>query len=261
MLSLTAIFLLGGLYQSASCPGSFQTASYSVAAISNSSDLLLCISKAVLVTGSDGKLNLVLNSSSPAPSCLIYPNGLSPDLSAQLISSGHTGCWSLYPPTQIIAVTNIGNPSRASISKALATFKPTQPRIILYPKTGHTVGQQLSLWPSSKIELLRSKMLSLPCEIRFTPKSYRWSIAGKVASQAKQQLLLASAGQVFITLSVGFAVEYRFVNLTSWRSVRPNLTANAPPVTVVVSSDEKPKLRRVPRLVDKPCTTARRYGC
>jgi len=261
MLTLSAIFLLGGLYQSGGCPGNFQTTSQTVSAITNSTELLLCISKAVFVKGQDGKLNLVLNSSSSSPKCLIYPNGLSPDLSAQLISSGHTGCWSLYPPSQVIAITNIGSPSRLAITKALAKFKPTAPRIMLYPKSGHQIGQTLALWSSSKVETQRCTLLGLACQIRFSPKTYRWVIDGKVATQPKQQLKLNEVGQMPIMLSVGFSVEYRFVDLTAWRSVKPNVTANAPSITVSVSGKERPSPKRNPRLVDRPCSGTARYGC
>lgn len=262
MLTLSGLTLLAGIWLSPTCPTNFQITNTTVGAISNSSELLICVKDSTLIRGEDGNLKLVLNSSQQGPTCLVYPNGLSPDLSLDLLSKGYRGCWSLYPPSQSIAIVNIGKPDRQQISSALKTFRPTQPRILVKPNQGLFVGDVLNFSQTAKTQVIKSKLLNLPCQIRFTPKSYSWLIGQSRFRTAQPRYLLKEQGLLSASLAVSYSIEYRFSGLTSWTTVRPSIISRAPSVrlTVGILPTEPPK-RKVPRLVDKPCGLAPRWGC
>lgn len=261
MLLVSTLLYLGTLTATSPCPPAFQTLNTTVGALTNSTEMLICLRKAVLTPASDGSLTLVINSNKPAPECLIYPNGVSPDFAAELINSGHTGCWSLYPPSQKIAVTNVGSPPKRIINLALARFRPTVPRIYLTPKKGFLVGNPIRFTNSAKLETQKCRMLSLNCEVRFTPKTFRWLVNFESGRSASHVFLPKVEGKVLANLSVSFTVQYRFLGLTNWRAVSPNVTATASPVTLIVGVVPKPPATHSPRLVDQLCSARPRWGC
>ncbi len=261
MLLLASIALAtSGWAAAPSCPSAFSSVSTSVGAVSNSTQLTLCASKALLIKGSNGSLNLIIGSqTSTSPKCLVYPNGLSFDLTYSLLSSGHVGCWSLYPPSQAIAIVNIGKPSQSKLQSALKTFKPEIPRIFLKPSKGIKVKQQVSLSSSARIQTLKTKLLGLAAQIRFKPTKYKWTFAAvgattQTSALAKPTYIPDRAGDVRVLLAVSYSVEYLFDGLTSWSVVKPDLVTNANQVTFNVGSVDPPKsIKEPPKLVNSPC--------
>lgn len=262
MLTISGLALLGGIWLSPACPSSLQITNTTVGAISNSAELLLCVSKAALIRGTDGNLKLVLNSVQTAPSCLVYPNGLSPDLSYNLLAKGYRGCWSLYPPGQPLAIINIGSPSRQKITNALKSFSPIQPRILVKPNTDLQVGNRLYFSSTAKTHTLSCKILGLSCQVRFTPKNYNWQIGQIKSKAARPSFLLNQPGWLSANLAVLYSVEYRFLGLSNWALVKPGILSNAPTVRLHAGLiPTEPPTTRIPRLVDKPCGNTPRWGC
>lgn len=261
MLLLASIVLASSSWASApSCPAAFSSVNTNFGALSNSSQLTICASKALLVKGSNGSLNLVLGTqTNSAPQCLIYPNGLSFDLTNTLLTSEHVGCWSLYPPTQIISIINIGKPSQLKLQTALKSFRPETPKIFLRPSSGIVVGTKVLFSSSAKTQILKSTILNLPAQIRFKPTKYKWSFSSgqnpvTTSSLAKPTYVPSVAGSAKALLSVSYSVEYTFTGLTSWTSVKPDIIQNAAPVTFSVSASNKPPTSKAPpRLVSQPC--------
>ncbi|MFZ4116984.1 MAG: hypothetical protein ACOYKO_00665 [Rhodoluna sp.] len=261
MLLLASIALASSSWAAApSCPSSFSSVSTTIGAVSNSSQLTLCVSKALLVKGSNGSLNLVLGAqTSTAPKCLVYPNGLSLDLTHSLLSSGHVGCWSLYPPYQAIAIVNVGRPTQVKLQSALRAFKPEIPKIFLKPSKGIQVGEAVYFSSSTRTQILKARLLGLAAQIRFKPTKYKWSfVAGsksKTSSAAKPTYVPSGSGDVRALLAVSYSVEYLFEGVTSWNLVKPDLVVNANQVTFSVGSVEPPKSgKEPPKLVNSPCS-------
>ena len=253
--------------QANTCPGSFLTTSATVGAITNSSSLSLCVSKAQLLTGSNGSLTLVIGGTgSTSPRCLIYPNGLSPDLTFQLIQSGHVGCWSLYPPGQAITIVNVGTPSTSKIQSALKQFKPDIPRITVSPKAPYRIGGVLKFGSTAASKLIKASLLGLPLQVRFKPVSFSWLInpLQKTFSSSTVSLKATAEGIFQTGLRVGFSVEYSFQGITSWRIVKPNILLNASPVSYQVLGQPIPpkSIPVIPRLVGGPCEgLSKAWGC
>ena len=262
MFTLSGLTLLAGIWFSQGCPASLQVTDTSVGAISNSAELTLCVSRSTLIRGSDGKLKLVLNANQSAPTCLIYPNGLSPDLSYDLISKGYRGCWSLYPPSEPIAIVNVGKAPRIQLSSAFKSFKPSQPRILVSPTKNLLVGDTVLFSHNARSQVVSGVLLGLPAQVRFTPKTYLWQIGQLKSKLAKQSYQLSVAGQITANLVVGFGLEYKFPGLSAWATVQPNIKLNAPTVQLNVTQvPVEPPRKRIPRLVDQPCGIAPRWGC
>lgn len=262
MLTIASLALLGGLWFSPSCPTNLQITNTTVGAITNSTELLLCVSKAKLIRGSDGGLKLVLNSLESVPSCLIYPNGLSPDLTYDVLSKGYLGCWSLYPPSQVIAIVNVGRPSRQQIQNALKTFKPAQPRILVKPNRDLIVGKTLQFSNTAKTGIAACKMLTLACQVRFTPSRFSWQIGASKSRFGNPQYKLLDSGWLTANLAVLYKVAYRFLELTNWITVAPGVFSSAPTVKLLIDGlPEEPPVKRTPRLVDKPCGGVSTWGC
>ena len=245
---------------SPSCPPAFSMVNTSVGAISNSSQLNVCVSKATLVKGSNGSVNLVLGSQvSSAPRCLVYPNGLSLDLTYGLLSSGHVGCWSLYPPYQPVAIVNVGRPSQTKLQSVMKSFRPDTPRIFMKPEKYVQVGTNVLFSTSAKTQIIKTKLLSLPAEIRFKAIRYRWGLSQggelpKLSSLAKPSMKAIVAGDAKATLTVTYSIEYSFTALTNWSRVRPDILSNAIPLNFKIWSENAPeKAKDPPRLVNKPC--------
>jgi len=261
MLLLASIALASSSWAMApSCPSAFSSVSTTIGAVSDSAQLTLCASKATLVKGSNGSLTLVIGSSvSTAPKCLVYPNGLSLDLTYNLLSSGHVGCWSLYPPYQSVAIVNIGRPSNLKLQSALKSFKPETPKIFLKPASGIEVGAQVEFSSSAKSQVLKTKLINMAAQIRFKPTKYRWSFISdsnkQISSSSKPRFIPSSSGDVRAFLSVSYSVEYIFTGLTNWNVVKPDLILNANPVVITVGSKQPPQTTKgPPRLVNTPCS-------
>lgn len=253
--------------QANTCPGSFLTTSTTVGAITNSSSLSLCVSKAHLITGSSDSLTLVIGGTdSSSPKCLIYPNGLSPDLTFQLIQSGHVGCWSLYPPGQPITIVNVGTPSTSRIQSALKQFKPDNPRITVSPKAPYRLGAILKFGSTAASKFIKANLLGLPLQVRFRPVSFSWMISPlqKTSSSSTMSLKATAEATYQASLRVWFSVEYAFPGITSWRFVKPNILVNAVPLGFqVLGQPLSPKIvPLIPRLVGGPCERlSKAWGC
>jgi hypothetical protein len=268
MLLLTSLIVSGLWQQAPACPAAFSFTNTTVGAISDSAELSLCVSSAVLIKGSNGSVSLAIGTNgSSAPRCLIYPNGLSPDLMSSLLQSGHVGCWSLYPPNQPIAIVNVGKPSQTKLNQALKSFRPSQPRIFVKPNSGIMVASRVQLSSSASQQLIKTKLLGLQAQVRFKPLSYKWQIVNSAntvtTSTASQPSFIASAaGRVQVNLSVCYSIEYLFSGLSSWTRVRPNIYSTAVPIAFQVGQEFKPPVSQIPRLVAKPCSTqVLRWGC
>ena len=261
MLLLATVLLSSASWATApSCPPAFSSLNTTIGAISDSTQLNVCVSKAVLVKGTNGSVSLVLGSgSSNAPRCLVYPNGLSLDLTFSLLSTGHVGCWSLYPPNQTISIVNVGRPSQSKLYSAMKSFRPQIPLIFVKPAKNIKVGTRVTLYSSAKSQVLKTKLLSLPAQIRFRPIKYRWRISqgglGAVSSGlAKTTFTPSIKGDGLASLAVTYSIEYSFTGLTSWNVVQPNILLNANPARFLVVSEDVPKIaKEPPRLVNKPC--------
>jgi hypothetical protein len=186
---------------------------------------------------------------------------------SSLLQSGHVGCWSLYPPTQPIAIVNVGKPSQTKLNAALKSFRPTIPRIFVKPSSGVLVGNNVQLSSSANLQLIKTKLLGLAAQIRFKPVSYKWQIVNGLAATSTSTLSQPSyeakaAGNVQVSLAVSYSIEYLFSGLTSWTRVRPNIFTNASPVTFLVTEKALPPISRIPRLVAKPCfPSLSAWGC
>ncbi|NBR64624.1 MAG: hypothetical protein EBS85_01430 [Micrococcales bacterium] len=268
MLALSTFFLVASLNQAPSCPTAFTLTNTTIGAISNSAQLSLCVSKAALIQGSNGSITLVIGSNAAAPKCLIYPNGVNLDLMSSLLQSGHVGCWSLYPPTQPVAVVNVGKPSQVRLAAALKSFRPATQRIFLKPRTGILSGSKVQLSSSASLQKSKAKLLGLSALVRFKPISHSWSISDSNSTVTKSALTTPSyvprsAGKVFVNLAVTYSVEYLFSGLTGWASVKPNIILNSPTIAFMVSEVRPPvSVGHIPRLVAKPCLPGiRSWGC
>jgi len=261
MLLLALMVLASSAWATApSCPAAFNSLNTTIGAITNSTELRLCASKALLVKGANGSLSLVLGSTAnSAPSCLVYPNGLNLDLTYDLLSSGHVGCWSLYPPTQAITMVNIGKPNQAKLQAALKTFRPAIPRIFRKPNTSILVGTKISFSSSASRQLTKTKILNLPAQVRFIPIVYKWSFrlgAQQIPASKlpKPAIKPTQVGIMTVDLSVTYSVEYTFPGLVPWTQVTPNLVQNALPINFLVVENPPEILNQPPRLVQGPCS-------
>ena len=261
MLILASLLLSTASFAYApSCPAAFSVVNTTIGAISDSNLLNLCVSKASFIKGSYGSLSLVLGSSSNnAPKCLVYPNGLSLDLTYGLLSSGHVGCWSLYPPNQAVAIVNIGKPSQTKLYSALKSFRPQVPRIFLKPSKNIEVGTRVSFSSSARSETIKTKILTLPAQIRFRPVRFSWQLSHGglkpiVSTTPTWAFTPAIQGDAKVSLSVWYSIEYSFTGLNSWTQVKPNIGLVASPLSFQVDSAAVPENPKdPPRLVNQPC--------
>ena len=261
MLIIASLLLSTASFSSApSCPVAFSFVNTTIGAISDSSQLKLCVANASFTKGSNGSLSLVLGSSSNnSPKCLIYPNGLSLDLTFGLLANGHVGCWSLYPPKQAVAIVNVGKPSQSKLSSALRSFRPQVPRIFLKPSKNIEVGTKVSISSSSKPETIKTKILTLPAQIRFRPVRFSWQVLQgglkPITSNLSSWTFVPTVrGSAQVSLSVWYSIEYSFTGVTPWTQVKPNIGLVANPLSFQVDSAAVPEiLKDPPRLVNQPC--------
>ncbi len=265
---LTTALLVGAAWFAApACPLPLASNRTTVGAITSSTALSVCVSKSKLVEGTNGSMILVIGSSaSPSPLCLIYPNGLSPDLAFSLLDSGHIGCWSLYPPGQVVTIVNLRTPSQASIQAALKSFKPDVPRIRVKPSAEVSIGTSLQFTSTGTTKSVRSTLLNLPLQVRFKPASYYWRLTplnksfSSIAPIWKANLV----GRAQMENKISYSVEYSFVGLTPWRTVKPNIAMTAVPLSLLVRQGQEPpkEIKRIPRLVGGPCQSNENlWGC
>ena len=256
---LAALVLLA--FHQGACPSAFSSSTTTISALSNSQVLSVCVADSVLVHGTNGGLTLVLGSNSSAPRCLVYPNGLSPDLTLNLLQTGHLSCWSLYPPSQPISIVNVGTPSATKIHSALKAFRPDIPVIYVSPKSGFITDLKLSFSSSAHTQLIKGSLLNLPIRVRFTPKAFSWVVGNLSSKISKPSYIPRSTGLLSVTLTVEFMVEYQFPGLTSWIRVSPNILANAIPLRIQVGDKvSEVKAGTKPRLVLRPCYL-HSWGC
>ena len=266
-LLTTALLASAAWFSAPSCPLPLASNRTTVGAITSSTALSVCVSNSKLVEGTNGSMILVIGSSaSPSPRCLIYPNGLSPDLAFSLLDSGHIGCWSLYPPGQVVTIVNLNTPSQASIQAALKSFKPDAPRIKVKPGSEVPIGTSLSFTSTAATKMIRSVLLNLPLQVRFKPGSYYWRLTpvNKTFSSAGALWKADRVGSIQMEHRVSYSVEYSFVGLTPWRIVKPNIVMTASPMSLLVRQGEVPpkEIKRIPRLVGGPCQAGKNlWGC
>jgi len=257
---LLAALILIGIHQGA-CPTAFSSTNTTIGALSNSQVLSICVANSVLVHGSNGSITLVVGATSPAPRCLIYPNGLSPDLTLNLLESGHVNCWSLYPPAQSVLIVNVGKPSTSKIRAALKSFSPQVPIINVSPSSDFRINKSLKFSSNARTETVVSSMLNLPVRIRFTPKTFSWNLGSQISHSASPNYTPRTTGELIANLGVGYGIEYEFPGLTSWMAVTPNLLSNAIPLLLEIGDNANPKhILQAPRLVLRPCSPGR-WGC
>jgi hypothetical protein len=260
LLMASMILASSGWVSAPSCPAAFNSVNTTIGAITSSSELTVCASKALFIKGSTGSLSLVLGSgSNSSPACLVYPNGLNPDLTYNLLATGHVGCWSLYPPNQAITIVNIGKPSQTKLQAALKSFRPTTPKIFRKPNTAILVGTKVLFSTSASSEVIKTKMLNLAAQVRFIPIAYKWGFRSGTRQAltskiAKPTFIPLQQGASLAELSVNYSVEYTFIGLTPWIRVTPNLLLNALPLNFVVGAITPNPSLEPPRLVQEPCS-------
>jgi len=263
----TALVLSGFWFAAPACPFPLSSNRTTVGAITSSTALSVCVSNSKLVEGTNGSMILVIGSSAtPSPRCLVYPNGLSPDLTFSLLDSGHIGCWSLYPPGQVVTIVNLSTPSQASIQAALKSFKPDVPRISVKPSAIVPIGTSLSFSSTAVTKLIKSSLLNLPLQVRFKPATYSWKLMPINKSFTSTSPVWKSdrLGTIQMEHRVGYSVEYSFTGLTPWRTVKPNISMTASPLSLLVKQTQEPpgEIKRIPRLVGGPCVNGKDlWGC
>lgn len=265
---LATAFVLGGFWFAApACPVPLSSNRTTVGAITSSTALSVCVANSKLVEGTNGSMILVIGfSATPSPRCLIYPNGLSPDLTFSLLDSGHIGCWSLYPPGQVVTIVNLSTPPQASIQAALKSFKPDVPRISVKPNAIVPIGTSLSFSSTAVTKLIKSSLLNLPLQVRFKPATYYWKLVpiNKSFTSTSPVWKTDRLGTIQMEYKVGYLVEYSFTGLTPWRTVKPNISMTASPVSLLVKQTQEPpgEIKRIPRLVGGPCVIGKDlWGC
>ncbi len=263
----TALFLSGVWFTAPACPVPLSSNKTTVGAITSSNALSVCVANSKLVEGTNGSMMLVIGSSAtPSPRCLIYPNGLSPDLTFSLLDSGHIGCWSLYPPGQAVTIVNLSTPPQASIQAALKSFKPDVPRINVKPNAMVPIGTSLFFSSTAVTKQIKSSLLNLPLQVRFKPATNYWKLMPINKSFTSTSPVWKSdrLGTIQMDHKVGYSVEYAFTGLTPWRTVKPNISMTANPLSLLVKQTQEPprEIKRIPRLVGGPCVIGKDlWGC
>jgi len=262
---VAAIALVAGL----SCPKDFGVLDTTIGAFNTSSALNVCAAKAQ-VFSSGGKIVLVLGGSETRPQCLVYPGGRTPDL-ASLLLSDHVGCFSLYPPSQPVAIVNLGSGASPKLSSAMAKFAPAMVRsFVSSPKT--LVGQKVSFSSNASATTLRATLLGLPIKARFEVASIIWrfefSNASVVATSAsKPSFVMRVAGQHAAKLQAGFSGSFQIVGNPVWHRVPGVILRTAAPIVFEGLSATEPSeppaaKHRRPVLVARDCRVdPQAFGC
>jgi hypothetical protein len=262
---VAAIALVAGL----SCPKDFGVLDTTIGAFNTSSALNVCAAKAQ-VFSSGGKIVLVLGGSETRPQCLVYPGGRTPDL-ARLLLSDHVGCFSLYPPSQPVAIVNLGSVASPKLSSAMAKFAPALVRsFVSSPKT--LVGQKVSFSSNASATTVRATLLGLPIKARFKVASTNWHFDfsdGTVvaSSAAKPSFVMRLSGQHTAKLQAGFYGSFQIVGNSVWHSVPGVIVLLAAPIafeglSITDPSHPPTAKHRRPVLVARDCLVdPQAFGC
>jgi len=161
---------------------------------------------------------------------------------------------------------NLSTPSQSTIQAALKSFKPDSPRIKVRPSAVVAVGTSLSFASTAATKLIKSSLLNLPLQVRFKPATYYWKLSpsSKAFTSVSPTWKADRAGTYRMEHRVSYSVEYSFTGLTPWRSVKPNISMTAVPLSLVVKQTQEPpgELKRIPRLVGGPCVTGEKlWAC
>jgi hypothetical protein len=112
---------------------------------------------------------------------------------------------------------------------------------------------------SAKPETIKTKLLTLPAQIRFRPVRFSWQVLQGglkpiTSNQSSWTFAPSVRGSAQVSLSVWYSIEYSFTGLTSWTQVKPNIGLVASPVSFQVDSAAVPENPKdPPRLVSQPC--------
>ena len=241
-----------------------------IGAFNTSSALNVCASKAE-VFSSGGKIVLVLGGAIDRPQCLNYPGGRSPDLTSLLLSD-HIGCFSLYPPSQPVAVINLGSADSPKLSTAMAKFAPASVRsFVSAPFTA--VGQKVSFSSTARALLLRATLLGLPVKAHFAlaATSWQFDFAGgsKTLSAAQSpSFVMTRVGAHIAKFEASFAASFQIVGSPAWHSVPGLIKKSAEPLSfsgvasLTPTVPPTPGHHRRPVLVARDCDKAlTEFGC
>jgi hypothetical protein len=127
------------------------------------------------------------------------------------------------------------------------------------PDKNVLVGSNTLFYSSAKTQIIKTRLLTLPAEIRFKPVRYRWGFSQggqvpKLSTLAKPSFVPTLVGDAKATLALTYSIEYTFAGLTNWVRVRPDILVNANPLNFMVGTDKSPEpSKEPPRLVNKPC--------
>lgn len=259
---VAAIALFAGL----SCPKDFGVLETTIGAFNTSSALNICASKAE-VFSSGGKIVLVLGGTLERPRCLNYPGGRAPDLTSLLLSD-HVGCFSLYPPTQSVAVVNLGGIASPKLSSAMAKFAPALVRSFVSPPTT-VLGQRVAFSSTASSSLVRGTLLGLPIKAHFGLAATNWQFnfadgAVSTSSARYPSLVMNRVGAHTAKLQVGFASSFQILGSQIWHSVAGVISRSAQPLPFygIEALPPAKSSHRRPVLVARDCDKAlSAYGC
>ncbi len=237
-----------------------------IGAFNTSSTLNVCASKAE-VFSSGGKIVLVLGGAVDRPRCLNYPGGRAPDLTTLLLSN-HVGCFSLYPPTQPVAVVNLGGISSPKLSTAMAIFAPALVRSFVSSPTT-LLGQKVSFSSTAISSSFRATLLGLPIKAHFELAATNWKFVffdGVTTASAARYpgFTMNRLGAHLAKLQVSFAASFQIVGSAIWHNVAGVINRSAEPLPFVgleAAPPSKSQHRR-PVLVARDCDKAMlAFGC
>jgi len=237
-----------------------------IGAFNTSSALNICASKAE-VFSSGGKIVLVLGGTLERPRCLNYPGGRAPDLTSLLLSD-HVGCFSLYPPTQSVAVVNLGGIASPKLSSAMAKFAPALVRSFVSPPTT-VLGQKVAFSSTASSSLVRGTLLGLPIKAHFGLAATNWQFnfadgAVSTSNARYPSLVMNRVGAHTAILQVGFASSFQILGSQIWHNVAGVISRSAQPLSFFGLEALPPakSSHRRPVLVARDCDKALlAYGC
>ena len=142
----------------------------------------------------------------------------------------------------------------------LAAFQPLPPGIVIEPGSWSLPRVPTNIFSSAGVQSQSGTLLGWPIEVRFTPRSFRWSYgdgASATVSQAGSSWgshqfgktstshVYAAPGKYSVTLQVDYAVSYRF-DQGGFVALAGTVSRAGPPATLQV-------LRVDSVLVDEGC--------
>ena len=141
-----------------------------------------------------------------------------------------------------------------------ASASPAVPRITSSSET-LMVGQALTLRAVTRVHSRYRYLLGIPTEVRFTPLSYGWMLGDGTSSKSRHlSHVYRQSGIKTVTMSVKFAIDFRFAGSKYWRKLSQPIWSPALPVKIKIG-DTATKTAR-PRYVFFDCTqVATSVGC